>query len=570
MIDEAHERHEERRRRRARRGMKLSIILGVRNRAQYAKKAIRSIMVQDLHRDFFEVIVVDFGSEDDLKDYLEMTKYNNLKFLSVPQAKQYERARSFNIGAKHARHRILVFTEADLLFPKYALRLIRDQVIANEKNITIIQQKKLQKLETAVIIGRTYSDYAHILQKIDLEGRPKSNGCVIIERPDFDEIGGFDEDYAGESYEVVDFIDRAQQNGLHKYVVENFNVLHMWHNEFKKENEGYFWELLNRKRNIASPARNQNRKWGALVPRRPKVLFMLSPRIWEPGSICKHVGEFLHSYYEVEMCGARESLRGKTSRKYDIVYTIDWRLPREFQPNSRFIAGVFDYISWNDGVLHNVIPEAMEQRLQLFEAISVPCRDLKEIISEYHPNTFHTPVAVDTEVFRPLLHKRRVSNSFTVGWVGKEEKEHTVEGYLEHIKPICNLLPETELFSAPGGEDTNGPTQMLGFYNAIDVLVMFDETKGDCKTILEAMACGVPVVTTRVSDVHEIIESNANGIIIPRNEKALTEALIELREKKDYRLKMGQLARATVVKHWDWRDKVHYWKQLFDAVMEIK
>lgn len=570
MTDEAHERHEERRKRRARRGMKLSVIFGVRNRAQYAKKAIRSIMVQDLHRDNFEVIVVDFGSEDDLKDYLEMTKYNNLKFLKVPQAKQYERARAFNIGAKHASNRILVFTEADILFPKYSLRMIRDQIIANEKEITIIRQKNLQKLETAVIIGKTYSDYGQILQKIDLDSRAESDGCIVVERPDFDEIGGFDEDYTGESYEVIDLIDRAQDNGLKKCVIEDFNVLHMWHNEFKKEKEGYFWELYHRKRNIASPVRNQNKKWGALVPRRPKVLFMLSPRMWECGSICKHVGEFLHPYYQVEMVGARDNLRGKTSKKYDIVYTIDWRLPREFQPNSRFVAGVFDYISWNDGIQHNILPEEMIQRLEMFDAISVPCKDLKEIVTEYHPNTLYTPVAVDTETFRPLMHKRRVSNSFTVGWVGKAEEEHTVEGYLEHIKPICNHLPETELFSAPGGEDTNGPTQMLGFYNAIDVLVAFDETKGDCKTILEAMACGVPVITTRTSDIHEVIENNANGIIVPRNEEALTEALVHLRDRKDYRLRMGQHARATVVKSWDWRDKVHYWKQLFDAVMEIK
>lgn len=550
--------------------MKMSIIFGVRNRGQYAKKVIRSLMVQDLHRENYEVIVVDFGSGDDLKEYLELTKFNNLTLIEVPQAKQYERARAFNIGAKRARHRILIFTEADLLFPKYALRLIRDHIIANDKKVTLIQQKNLHKLETAIIMGRTYSDYAEILQKTDLDKRPESHGCLVIEKPDFENIGGFDEDFAGESYEVTDFIERAQQNNTLKHILEDVNVLHMWHNEFKKGNEGYFWELYNRKRSVASPVRNYNRQWGVLVPRRPKVLFILSPRMWESGSICKHVGEFLHSYYDIEMYGARDELRGKTSKKYSIVYTIDWRLPYKFQENSRFVTGIFDYISWNDGALHNVPSEEMLRRLELFEAVGVPCKDLKEIFVDYHPNIFYTPVAVDTEMFRPLQYKRRVSNNFTVGWVGKAEKEHTVEGYLEHIKPICNHLPNMDLFSAPGGEDINGPTQMLGFYNAIDVLIVFDETKGDCKTILEAMACGTPVITTRISDACDIIEDNANGLIIPRNEEALANALLMLQQKKEHRLKMGQLARATAVKRWDWRDKVHYWKHFFDSVMEMK
>jgi glycosyltransferase involved in cell wall biosynthesis len=176
---------------------------------------------------------------------------------------------------------------------------------------------------------------------------------------------------------------------------------------------------------------------------------------------------------------------------------------------------------------------------------------------------------VDTEAFKPLQYKRRVSNNFTCGWVGKIESEHTMEGYLEHVKPICNSVAGIDLFSAPGGEDINGPTQMLGFYNAIDVLVMFNESMGDTKCILEAMACGLPVITTRVGDVQEIIENNVNGIVISRNEAELLEALLTLKEKPEYRLKMGQLARETAVRQWDWRDVAHHWKTLFDKVMEI-
>jgi glycosyltransferase involved in cell wall biosynthesis len=83
------------------------------------------------------------------------------------------------------------------------------------------------------------------------------------------------------------------------------------------------------------------------------------------------------------------------------------------------------------------------------------------------------------------------------------------------------------------------------------------------------MACGLPVITTRVGDVQDIIENNVNGIVISRNEAELLEALLTLKEKPEYRLKMGQIARETVVKQWDWRDVVHYWKTLFDKVMEI-
>jgi len=568
VISDQPDRREEQRKRRSRRAMKMSIILGVRDRAQYVKKVIRSLLVQDLQRYFYEIVIVDFGSQDDLKEYIDLIKVKNLKYVAVPDAKQYDRARALNIGAKAAEHHILVFSEADLLFPKYALRVIKEHLIEHDKQIMLIRQKDLMKLETAIIIGKTYSDYGEMLSKIDLNTRPSRDGCIVIERNHFDAVGGFDESYVGESYEVLDFVERVERDGLTKIVLENANLLHMWHNELTKENEGYFWELYNRQGSTASSVRNVNREWGVLVPKRRKVLFLMSPKAWEPGSICKHVGEFLYSSYQIDMCGARDDLRKKTTRKYDMIFTIDWQLPKQIPDNCRFAAGVFDYTSWNEGILHNVPPESMGKRLELFDAIATPCKELRDIVFSVHPNTFYTPIGVDTEAFKPLQYKRRVSNNFTCGWVGKPENEHTMEGYLEHVKPICNSVAGIDLFSAPGGEDINGPTQMLGFYNAIDVLVMFNESMGDTKCILEAMACGLPVITTRVGDVQEIIENNVNGIVISRNEAELLEALLTLKEKPEYRLKMGQLARETAVRQWDWRDVAHHWKIFFDRVME--
>ena len=266
-LTDDHERHELRRKLRARRQMKMSIIFGIRNRAQYAKKVIRSLLVQDLHRDFYEIVIVDCGSEDDLKEYLDQIKVNNIRYVCVPKSKQYDRARALNIGANIAQHRILIFTEADLLFPKYALRMIRDQVINAENQVVSVRQKNLQKLETAIIIGKTYSDYGEMLAKVDLDNRESLEGCIAVERPEFEAVGGFDEDYAGEAYEVQDLIERLQRNGATRCEMEKVHVLHMWHNQFKRAQEGYFWELYSRKQQIATPVRNQNKKWGTIHQR---------------------------------------------------------------------------------------------------------------------------------------------------------------------------------------------------------------------------------------------------------------------------------------------------------------
>ncbi|MBI4469789.1 MAG: glycosyltransferase family 4 protein [Acidobacteria bacterium] len=61
--------------------------------------------------------------------------------------------------------------------------------------------------------------------------------------------------------------------------------------------------------------------------------------------------------------------------------------------------------------------------------------------------------------------------------------------------------------------------------------------------ILEAMACGKPVVTSRVGGPEEILGSSRAGLIVPPNDpSALSYALIELIENSQPRTEMGQLA----------------------------
>ncbi|MCI8751192.1 MAG: glycosyltransferase family 4 protein [Lachnospiraceae bacterium] len=56
------------------------------------------------------------------------------------------------------------------------------------------------------------------------------------------------------------------------------------------------------------------------------------------------------------------------------------------------------------------------------------------------------------------------------------------------------------------------------FYNIADVAVNISKFEGTCTSNLEAVACGLPVVSTDVGDIHEIIKNGCNGIVIPNND----------------------------------------------------
>lgn len=66
--------------------------------------------------------------------------------------------------------------------------------------------------------------------------------------------------------------------------------------------------------------------------------------------------------------------------------------------------------------------------------------------------------------------------------------------------------------------------------------------------ILEAMAMELPVVSTRHSGIPEVVEDGCNGLLVPPAEaKPLAEALAQLLDDPDSRLKYGMKGRETII-----------------------
>lgn len=78
-------------------------------------------------------------------------------------------------------------------------------------------------------------------------------------------------------------------------------------------------------------------------------------------------------------------------------------------------------------------------------------------------------------------------------------------------------------------------------YSALDVFVLPSLKEAFPMVILEAMACGVPIVATRVGDIPRIIENNVSGLLVEiKDAVALSQAIRDFLLHTD---KADQLAR---------------------------
>ena len=60
--------------------------------------------------------------------------------------------------------------------------------------------------------------------------------------------------------------------------------------------------------------------------------------------------------------------------------------------------------------------------------------------------------------------------------------------------------------------------EMLNFYNNIDYYLCVSYNEGTPNPALEAGSCGVPIISTKVGNIPEIIKKNVNGFFIEPNE----------------------------------------------------
>ncbi|MCL1978352.1 MAG: glycosyltransferase family 4 protein [Candidatus Bathyarchaeota archaeon] len=90
-------------------------------------------------------------------------------------------------------------------------------------------------------------------------------------------------------------------------------------------------------------------------------------------------------------------------------------------------------------------------------------------------------------------------------------------------------------------------------YQAADVFAFSTFYEHHPFAVLEALATGLPVVTTTVGGIAETIKTGKNGLLVnPFNSKQFSDAILYLFEHQTEAAEMGIKARKTIVEQYDW------------------
>ena len=181
---------------------------------------------------------------------------------------------------------------------------------------------------------------------------------------------------------------------------------------------------------------------------------------------------------------------------------------------------------------------------------------------------------IDTEIFRPLADRDALRKKLNIGnypiiHAGRLAAERSIDVILRALPFVQKEIPEAKLLLSgrgPAEKDLRALAASLGIANAVDFLGFVEQqtlveaynaarafaitstVDTQSMVMMQAMACGIPVVGVRARALPEYINDTNGFVVEPGDHVALAKRLVEILKSEALEKKLGEGGRATTLK----------------------
>ena len=211
-------------------------------------------------------------------------------------------------------------------------------------------------------------------------------------------------------------------------------------------------------------------------------------------------------------------------------------------------------------------------------AITAGNHSLVNYSRTFNWNANYLPTVVDTD--RYVAIKKEKCDDFTIGWIGAPS---TAQYLTELIEPLTRLAKFANVrFVVVGGHAPLIPNMEVielawSEFTEVDIINTFDVgvmplpddewARGKCAfKLIQYMACGVPVVSSRVGANIDVVTSVCGFLVNSADE--WFQGLSQLLENQDLRHKMGSAGRNRVEKKYSLARNLPVFAEVIRSVVE--
>jgi len=245
---------------------------------------------------------------------------------------------------------------------------------------------------------------------------------------------------------------------------------------------------------------------------------------------------------------------------------------------------------YNPWIFKNIVSKLV---LRNADAIIALTEDMKKRIQNIHDRSvFVIPNGVDLERFGELPQEipdkeSKLTDEKVIIFIGTLRPVKGVRYLIEAMRMIAEGYKRTRLLLVGDGEERGyleklvnkmGLEDCVSFIGRVpheraltymvtsDVFVLPSLSEGFPMTILEAMACGLPIVATRIGGLPEVIEDGRSGFLVePENPKEIAERVLLLLEDNELRKRISLNNKERVEKY-SWQHIVNRLAEVYSGI----
>lgn len=178
------------------------------------------------------------------------------------------------------------------------------------------------------------------------------------------------------------------------------------------------------------------------------------------------------------------------------------------------------------------------------------------------PNMYCCQNGVDSDFFVPA---GQPPKGIIACWIGNSQS--ICQKGFDIIKESCEKAGVPLLFRDHAQHTTpltHGEIRDR-YYHKASVYLCASQWEGTPNPALEALSCGLPVISTPVGNMPEILQIGYNGFLVERSVDAFATALEEL--KKYNMEQLSKNARDSILNGWTWRHQAQKYANMFRDIV---
>ncbi len=201
------------------------------------------------------------------------------------------------------------------------------------------------------------------------------------------------------------------------------------------------------------------------------------------------------------------------------------------------------------------------------------------------------PFGVDVDHFKPLVNKKR-GQELVIGVVKKLEPYYGIDYLVKAFSLLEKKFSNIVLWIIGEGSEKEklrslcvdykidhkvhfkglvSQKDLPEYYNHIDIFAVPSLIESFGVVVVEAAACGLPVVATNVNGLPETVKDGETGFLVPsQNVEALADKLTLLIDDSALREGMGKKARNFVEVNYTWQNNAAEMLQLYENILDQK